>query len=516
MSGDIYYKTNTSSGGTPPPRKSSSDHSIAASAGKLIVGAAAVTAVAAGALVIGMIKGGAAIAKAGIRAYKKHREQEEKAENEMLARARESVRRRRATEIEATDRYKKQIRQLRPAKAPSADAKRAVQAAEQSRKLIKTEADRLDSELMKKLSQIDMSVPDVESVCVRMEAMTKKWENDRQRAIRNGISDLDMRLEMLIRSMEGVYNRIGTDDNGRELAEAALADAQCVLEGLCELPGVMTFSKAECSMLLEKLRRASQFLESGQYKLSFAEAKDLILQCKEVYTDTVARYESSVRQASELMLDLAALREAADTTEVSFEHKGETLTDDLYRFDPAWFDAVREELAAIFPMIHDGMTDIEISEAKNRIQQARNDYLTVYHHAWKRLLSSYNANDVADNAVLILKEQGYDIEDHAYECDSEGEPLHINFHNCLTDDRITLVIDADQLNNVQASLHQFASKSSSLPDENKQRYLGELIGKAIQEETGKKPAASCKTPHEYSKAHEQADIQAQKQKQNNG
>ena len=102
MSGDIYYKTNTSSGGTPPPRKSSSDHSIAASAGKLIVGAAAVTAVAAGALVIGMIKGGAAIAKAGIRAYKKHREQEEKAENEMLARARESVRRRRATEIEAT------------------------------------------------------------------------------------------------------------------------------------------------------------------------------------------------------------------------------------------------------------------------------------------------------------------------------------------------------------------------------------------------------------------------------
>ena len=516
MSGDIYYKTNTSSGGTPPPSERSSDRSIAASAGKLIVGAAAVTAVAAGALVIGMIKGGAAIAKAGIRAYKKHRAESEKAESEMFRRAMESVERRKETQSEATDRYKKQIRQMRPAKAPSADAKRAVQAAEQSRKLIKTESDRLDSELMKKLSQIDMSAPNVESVCVRMEAMTKKWENDRQRAVRNGISDLDMHLEKLIRSMEGVYNKIGTDDNGRELAEAALADAQCVLEGLCELPGVMTFSKAECSMLLEKLRRASQFLESGQYKLSFAEAKDLILQCKEVYTDTVARYESSVRQASELMLDLAALREAADTTEVSFVHKGETLTDDLYRFDPAWFDAVREELAAIFPMIHDGMTDIEISEAKNRIQQARNDYLTVYRRGWRRLLSSYNANDVADNAVLILKEQGYDIEDHAYECDSEGEPLHINFHNRLTDDRITLVIDADQLNNVQASLHQFATKSSSLPDENKQRYLGELIGKAIQEETGKKPATSCKTPNEYSKAHAQADIQAQKNKQSSG
>ena len=94
--------------------------------------------------------------------------------------------------------------------------------------------------------------------------------------------------------------------------------------------------------------------------------------------------------------------------------------------------------------------------------------------------------------------------------------MHINFHNRLTDDRITLVIDADQLNNVQASLHQFATKSSSLPDENKQRYLGELIGKAIQEETGKKPATSCKTPNEYSKAHAQADIQAQKNKQSSG
>ncbi len=520
MSGDIYYRTNTSggggSGGTSPPRESSSDHSIAASAGKLIVGAAAVTAVAAGALVIGMIKGGAAIAKAGIRAYKKHRAESEKAENEMVRRAMESVERRKASERTASDRYRKQVRDYKPARAPGAEARKLAETAQQSRRLIESETEKLDSELAKRLSQVDTSAPDVEAVGARMEAMTEKWQNDRENVIKKETDALDLRLRELIRSMEGSYDRLGADNNGRELAETALADAQCVLEGLCGLPGAMTFSKTECSMLLEKLRHASQLFENGSYELSFAESEDLILQCREVYTDTVARYEASVRRASELMLDLTALREAADTTAVSFVHKGETLTDDLYRLAPSWYDAVREEIAAISPLMHEGMTDIEINSVRSRIFQARNDYLTVYRNAWTRLLSSYNINDVADNAIDILEAQGYTIEDYAYECDTEGMPLHINFVNRLTDDRITLVIDADQLNNVQASLHQFATKSSSLPDENKQRYLGELIGKAIQEETGKKPAASCKTPNEYSKAHAQADIQAQKNKQSSG
>ena len=88
--------------------------------------------------------------------------------------------------------------------------------------------------------------------------------------------------------------------------------------------------------------------------------------------------------------------------------------------------------------------------------------------------------------MSLLHTQGYEIESAAYESgrDKDGEeggPLHIDLVNPITDDRITLVVDADSSDNVTASLHQFGTADSSFPDEDKQRHLMEPYRKRYPE-----------------------------------
>ncbi|MBQ1658261.1 MAG: hypothetical protein II059_00275 [Clostridia bacterium] len=521
MSGDSYYRTNSnnSSGGGGDNSRNSTDDSIALSAGKLLVGAASVTAAAAGALLAGVIKGGAALTRAGIKAYKKRKEANAAAENELLKRAKAAAESRKTAEREVAERYKQQIRKTSVRKVPGQQATEFVRSAEERRQIADREAELLDRQLTERLAALEK---DVSAQCTvraahQYEQVIGEWKSRREAISKQEIAEIDKRLKEVHRSMTASFNRLQQKQEIRELAEQALIDAGCIVENLIEMPGAVSFSQKECSLLLQKLRKASQFLESGNYELSFAESCDCVLQSREVYVDTLDKYEASRRHAGELLIDLTALSEAADTIEVSFVHKGEELVDDLYRFCPFWFNAVREEVTLIFPMIHDGMTDAELTDVQQMIRQARNDYLTVYRHAWDKLLSSYNINDVANNSVSLLHSQGYQVESFGYESNSdsggeEGEPLHINFVNPLTNDKITLVVDSDRNNSVKASLHQFGTSDSSLPDEDKQRCLMNLISEGIGSATGKKVSVTCTSPHRNSQEHEQADIQAQRKK----
>lgn len=521
MSGDTYYRTYGSGGSGGYGRNSSvsTDHSIASSAGKLLVGAASVTAVAMGTLLAGIIKGGAALTKVGINAYRKRKKENAAAENELFRRAKAAEDRRKTAEKEAAERYKQQIRKTSVRKAPGQQAAEFVRDAEERRKTTAREAEWIDRQLTERLSALEKDISErcTVSAAHRCEDMIREWETRRKELSKKEIDEIGRRLDEVYRSMTDSLGRIRQEGGLRELAEQALADARCIVEDLIEAPGAVSFSQKECSLLLQKLSKASQLLESGNYELSFAESCDCVLQTREVYADTLDKYEASQRYAGKLLIDLASVSEAADITEVSFVHKDEKLTDDLYRFCPAWYDAVRSELNAVFALIHDGMTDAELTDVKRLIIQARNDYLTVYRYAWDRLLSSYNTNDIANKSVILLHTQGYEVESAAYESgrDKDGEeggPLHINLVNPITDDRITLVVDADSSDNVTASLHQFGTADSSFPDEDKQRHLMELIGNGIQSVTGQQVSVKCSTPHRNSQEHEQADIQAQRKK----
>ena len=522
MSGDYYYRTNgsTGNGGTARSTGSVSDHSIASAAGEILVGAAAVTAVALGALLAGMIKGGIAIAKAGKKAYKKRKEQNAAAENDLRRIAKEAVERRERAEKEAAAGYRQQINGCsRSSAVPGQKATEFVRAAKEKRQIAEREADRLDKELAERLSTLERNIADrcAENAANSCEQMIREWQSQRKEISKQEIYEIDKRLKEVHRSMTESLSNLRQKDGLRVCAEQSLADARCVLEELIGLPGAANFSRSECSMLVEKLKHASQSYDEGNYAMSFAESCDLVLQTREVYLDTLDKYNSSCRKAGQLMIDLASLTEAADITEVSFIHKGESLRDDLYRFCPSWWDAVRGELNAVFPLIRDGMSDVEINDVGKKLKEARNDYLTVYRYAWDKLLSSYNVNDIANSSVSLLSAQGYQVEDSAYEGGAvEGEecgPLHINLTNPITDDRITVVIDADSANNVQASLHQFGAPDRLLPDEEKQRRLMELIGSGIRSNTGQRVSVTCNTPHGNSKQYEQADLQVQRKKQ---
>ena len=103
MSGDTYYRTGTENkNNTPPPsppaQRAQSDAQIAKAFGKMTAGAAQVTAVAVGLAVYGTVKGSIALAKWGAKAYKKHKEENELAENLLMQKMNESVKKRREKE----------------------------------------------------------------------------------------------------------------------------------------------------------------------------------------------------------------------------------------------------------------------------------------------------------------------------------------------------------------------------------------------------------------------------------
>lgn len=524
MSGDTYYRTDTENkNNTPPPsppaQRAQSDAQIAKAFGKMTVGAAQVTAVAVGLAVYGAVKGSIALAKWGAKAYKKHKEENELAENLLMQKMNESVKKRR--EKESSVQEKTHIRllpyQRMTLRQPSAAVKEIKAHTEQFRTDTETKLLAAEKENSARLSSLEnkLSSDSVIKIAEEFDRISDRWKRQQKAVTDTELKTLHARLDRAFHELRQGYEKSKSMKQAdRLLAEQALSDARCLTEEIAKMPGTAVYAEKDIELLCQKFIRAAGYFERNDYELCYAEAADLIIQSKEVCLDIMKKSAESKRIETELLTELAGLAESTSADEVEFVHKGRKYKDNLHRFCPDGWKALEKSISAIFPLVHENMTEAEIHQVKHLILNSHKDLYSVYRHSWNKLIGAYHENDVASDIARTFKAQGYEVEGHAYECGVEGEKLHINFINRISKDRVTLVLDADG-KDISASLHQYASSSSRIPDEEKQNRLMELVGKAIRSETGKNVSVVCKTPHQNSTETKQADLKLHESKKQN-
>lgn len=104
------------------------------------------------------------------------------------------------------------------------------------------------------------------------------------------------------------------------------------------------------------------------------------------------------------------------------------------------------------------------------------DAVQIAKYSVAKMILAYSENDKAGVVVDALEEQGFRMEDYAYESDIEGNPMHINLVNDISKERLTVVLTPAP-NGVQINVHNYGS--DGMGNVQTQNMIQQVLQKAL-------------------------------------
>ena len=526
MSGEKYVST-------PPvsSTKSSPDFAIAAAAGKLIVGAVAVTAVAGGLAVYGVCKGASALTKYGVKKYREHIASQAMAEKVMRQNLREILNK----NDQQTQQRKKLTGSVKNQLGSYSIPMRSSKGMTELGKYVGTFSDNtkrslksLEEGSLSKLSGIERLIPsqkecDIGWIAKECDRITRNWDTQRERIVEdelhNVIQKIDSSATAIKNAYEDMQKRIGSVSDIsaqielKKLSETAFSDAVKLIDLLASTPGTTAFEAKNLCDLTQQVNKANHLYEKGDYRGSFTMCTDIIMQGKEVLKDVLIKHQRSEIKREKLTCEIAEVIESIKSLDkIKLTHKGNEYLESLIYYCPKGFEDLQKDATELMCSMHDDMTDFELHEAELKLANLKTNFKSIYRYSWEKAIGSYKTFDCSQRIAREFYKQGYEPEDYKYECDIEGEKLHINFINRKAgNDRVTLVLNIGSTS-AQAHLHQYGSASRKLPDPAIQKLLGEITKKEIETEMGVRATIQSKHEGGYSTTVEAADLNKQQAK----
>ena len=122
-------------------------------------------------------------------------------------------------------------------------------------------------------------------------------------------------------------------------------------------------------------------------------------------------------------------------------------------------------------------------------------------YASAKMVFAYSENDNAEIITSTLEEQGFVMLDSAYEGDTEGNALHINFKHSITGENLTVELTPNE-NGVQLSVHNYGQDGSGAGNIRTQQ----TVQAAIESRLGRK--GSCRNMGGVSSERSASDLGA--------
>ena len=91
-------------------------------------------------------------------------------------------------------------------------------------------------------------------------------------------------------------------------------------------------------------------------------------------------------------------------------------------------------------------------------------------------MSAYTENDTASDITAAMEEQGYDMDGYAYEGGEEGNPIHVNFINRISGNKVTVIL-SPKADGIHVDVHDYGADGTA--DVQRQDEIRHLIEETL-------------------------------------
>ena len=295
------------------------------------------------------------------------------------------------------------------------------------------------------------------------QAQNEQLEQQYQREMGQIVDRMKEQVHAGMTQLDCMKDVAREDARLREMAESQFGDARAAVKAVSLELGT-TPTEME-----DNLRRAAEYFDQGMFVNAYSLSSNILLLCY----DTI-REELSKRAGLEAIEDRIAQRVAAleglmdAARNFHFSYQGVEYEDDLSRFAPELFTVIAGRLRETVNL------DADTSERKlAALQELEEDFGEIMKLATQKLLYAYAENDSAESITTAMEEQGFEMEDYAYEGDQEGSSIHINYANRISCEKLTVVLTPGE-NGLQVNVHNFGDGSSRMDPVRQDRILEKL------------------------------------------
>ena len=349
----------------------------------------------------------------------------------------------------------------------------------------------------KKLSALTEEYYEAEHDAARLEAFERRAKEKQE--------ELRKEWQQTRGAMEEKFHVLLHQTTGRIARELSLAEeGKRALEAMAEENPVMAekvyerIEQAKAAIVLyqietgeepkamrKELNQAISYARAQNYEIAYSKASGVMLHCLEEMEQAKQLQQEYILLWDEIARILEVTRERlGKMRSLEFSWKGETLEEDLFRFEPDVLNGISlrldelekewktEQKFSIRAVIH-------LKRLLEECRETDEDAVEIGNYAVKRMLYAYSENEHAEQVTDRLEEQGFRMTDHAYAADLEGNPLHINFLHEITGEKLTVVLTPAE-SGVRISVHNYGRNGEETGNMKTQQAVQRTLEQCFQ------------------------------------
>jgi len=259
------------------------------------------------------------------------------------------------------------------------------------------------------------------------------------------------------------------DSRKREYARAQIEAAKTAILALETELGETT------GALITNLNKAIDYYNQDLFDNAYSIASAITIECYDNLAKGLIQREKmlSLLDMNETKVILLNAK-IASLKHFTFDYKGESYEEDLTRFSAEIFAAISDRLSSIERNLSSSDFASLIS-ITHEIDEIETDIDEVTKLSATKLLYAYTENDTAADITTAMKSQGFEMEGYAYEKDVEGNSIHINYVNNISQERVTVVLTPSS-EGIKVNVHNYGTSSANgQEDATRQDSIRQLI-----------------------------------------
>lgn len=297
---------------------------------------------------------------------------------------------------------------------------------------------------------------DKQRIVQDFEEQRRNLEDAYHRELNAAVKDISARFSETGAGLHMASEALKQDMKKAEASRAMLERAQ----GTLELYRAESGNNAE--RLSEELRSAERYHNEGSYDMAYSKASGVAAQCLGLIEET-KKQQLTFFQLSDSVSDMLFVidERLAKARQVQFRFGNEIMSEDLTRYEPALFQGIADklgELKSSFNRLGSFKREYipQLRQLYTECASLDEDIVNVAKYATAKMAFGYSENSQAEIVTDALEEQGFEMVDYAYEGDTEGNVMHVNYQNAQTGEQLTAVLTPDG-RGVNISVHNFGS-----------------------------------------------------------
>ena len=308
----------------------------------------------------------------------------------------------------------------------------------------------------------------------RRSALEQDWQTQHEQLERQYREQLEQtadRMKEQVRSgmtrLDRMKDAAKEDIRLREMAESQFQEARATVKAVSlELGTVPTD-------LQDSLRHVAEYFDQGLFVNAYSLSSNILLLCYDAISEELSRRAVLETMEDRIVQRSAALEGLMDVSRnFRFSYQGMEYEDDLSRFEPELFAVIANRMRETIEF------DADTLEQKlAALQELDEDFGEIMKLAAQKLLYAYAENDSAESITAAMEEQGFEMQDYAYEGDREGSSIHINYANRISSEKLTVVLTPRE-DGLQVDVHNFGDGSGCM-DPARQDRIREMLEQAL-------------------------------------